>query len=220
MKKKKKNLPKDFDELILEGNIPALKAVFETCELDAYSGRAMNMQTALHWCGIPDELVTWLLSKGLDINVRDSYGNTPLYTHAVYGSSTVDLLIKLGADVNAPANDKSTPLHAAALNFRLETLRELITHGAEVNAKTEEQNLTPLAYALFSCQSHHIPVAVNVIKFLLLAGATTNSVMSQRVIDIGNEFEENRANFDDASLIEAKLQELYQLFHVTPSVHR
>ena len=44
-KAKKKLLPKDFDALLKGGDLAALKAVFDTCELDARGGEAMLKAT-------------------------------------------------------------------------------------------------------------------------------------------------------------------------------
>ena len=65
MAKKKKTLPKNFDELIKENNLGTLKNVFETCELDARGG--YGKETALSFYGVPDELVRWLVENGADI---------------------------------------------------------------------------------------------------------------------------------------------------------
>jgi hypothetical protein len=71
MGKKKKTLPKNFQELIEAGDIAALKEVFSYCEWDARGG--YNKETALAFNEIPDELVRWLVEQGADINVRDNY---------------------------------------------------------------------------------------------------------------------------------------------------
>ncbi len=37
-KAKKKKLPKDFDEILQAGDFEAFKAVFESCDVNAYGG--------------------------------------------------------------------------------------------------------------------------------------------------------------------------------------
>ncbi|MDR0480427.1 MAG: hypothetical protein LBG66_00920, partial [Gallionellaceae bacterium] len=82
-KKKKKTLPKDFKELIEAGDIAALKAVFDDREFDARGG-FYKEETALHFWGVPDELVRWLVVQGLDINTQTpTYKMTPLNQQAV-----------------------------------------------------------------------------------------------------------------------------------------
>lgn len=98
MAKKRVTLPKDFNELLTDGNIDQLKAVYDKCELTAHNG-IYSLSTALHFGGVPDELVIWLVEQGLDINIPDYYGATPLYRQATMGRDTVKLLLELGADI-------------------------------------------------------------------------------------------------------------------------
>jgi ankyrin repeat protein len=99
MAKKRKTLPKNFGDLITAKDIPALKAVFDTCEIWAYEG--FNKETALHFYNVPDELARWLVERGLDINVCDHYERTPLHRQATIGSDSVNVLLELGADMQA-----------------------------------------------------------------------------------------------------------------------
>ncbi len=58
MAKLRKTLPKNFEELLNQGDIDELKAVLDKCELYAYSG--YSKKTALFFPNIPDELVRYL----------------------------------------------------------------------------------------------------------------------------------------------------------------
>lgn len=62
MAKKKKMLPKNINDLIEDADIAALKAVYDTCELDARGGS--SKRTALSLFQIPDELTRWLVAQG------------------------------------------------------------------------------------------------------------------------------------------------------------
>ncbi|WP_253806508.1 ankyrin repeat domain-containing protein [Paenibacillus polymyxa] len=93
MGKKKKNLPKNFDELINVGDISALKEVFTRCELDARGGSSKS--TALCFYQVPNELVRWLVEQGADINARDNYRKTPLHKHAMSWCGNTELLLDL-----------------------------------------------------------------------------------------------------------------------------
>ena len=64
-KKKRQNLPENFRALIEAGDIESLKAVFDTCELEAYGGYSKG--TALSFYQIPEELVVWLVPQGADM---------------------------------------------------------------------------------------------------------------------------------------------------------
>ena len=55
------------------------------------------------------------LDKGVDVNAKTVYGETPLHWTAWEGHKEVaELLITKGADVNAKDQDGFTPLHFAS----------------------------------------------------------------------------------------------------------
>ena len=91
-----------------------------------------------------EEALKKLIASGADLNVKGPIG-TPLTVTAIHGNTaSAMLLINGGADVNAPGNDGSTALHAAAFFCRPEIVKALLAKGANVNA----QNLkgeTPLS---------------------------------------------------------------------------
>lgn len=86
------------------GDIEALKAVFDSCDLNARGG--VFKQTALAFVDCPDDLTRWLVEQGADLSAADSYGETPLHARAGHWKGNVDLLIELGADVNDDANGR------------------------------------------------------------------------------------------------------------------
>ena len=212
-KKKKKTLPKNFKELIEIGDIAALKAVFDECEFDAYGGYGKG--TALHFYGVPNELVRWLVEQGANINAEDIYKKTPLHSQATIGSKTVELLLKLGANIKASDSTGNTPLHTAAGYFRVDTVRFLIECGANVHTENNGKR-TPLAYALTRCENIGISNMAEVAALLLKAGATITPEMSESVKRIGKVFEFHRANFNKDYLAETEegLSKLYSLFSV------
>ena len=56
MATKRKTPPKNVKELLAASCIPALQAVFDTCEIDAHYGRFAK-ETILHMIGVPQEPV-------------------------------------------------------------------------------------------------------------------------------------------------------------------
>ena len=94
-KKKRITLVNDFNELIENGDMEQLKAIYEKCELHAYDGR-YSMNTALHHYGVPPSLIRWLVEQGLDVNTLNYYGRTPLYVQSTIGGDIVELLFELG----------------------------------------------------------------------------------------------------------------------------
>jgi hypothetical protein len=220
MAKKKVALPKNFGELIKTGDIAALKAVFDTCDVNARGG--FGKGTALHFYGIPGELVSWLAENGADVNATDIYGKTPLYAQATIGSSIVELLIELGADVNKPTNDNDTPLHAATGGFHAKAVQTLLTHGAAIHSENNIWKRTPLESALASCSNIQISRAAEISKIMLNAGEKITLKMRESIERIGKTFEFHREGFNKDYLAEteAGLAKLYEIFGVEPIAGR
>ena len=85
-------------------------------------------------------------------NAFASDGFMPLGLAVFFGHpETVDVLIQAGADVNTPTREamKVTPLASAAAARQTGIARKLITKGANVNAKAQN-DLTPLHEAAAS----------------------------------------------------------------------
>ena len=220
MAKKRVTLPKEFKDLMDKGNIEALKAVYDRCELTAHDGR-FSLCTPLHMGGVPDELVIWLVEKGLDINVPDYYGATPLYRQAILGRDTVKLLLELGADIGKPNTYGEPPLHVAAEFFHPKTVKLLIDKGADVNAKND-MGRTPLASVLMVCRGIYIAQTAEIASMLLDAGAKKTPAMKEKVENIGKDFEFHRESIhpDYIEAADQGLEKLYALFDVKPVAKR
>ncbi|WP_353283569.1 ankyrin repeat domain-containing protein [Wolbachia endosymbiont (group A) of Pogonocherus hispidulus] len=80
-----------------------------------------------------------------NIYERDEKGRTAL--HYAVEVKTVRLLIEKGVDVNAADVRGHTALHLAITEKRLETVRELIKSGGNVNAEEYGNKCTPLHLA-------------------------------------------------------------------------
>lgn len=219
-KKKRVTLPKDFNELLTDGNIDQLKAVYDKCELTAHDGR-YSLRTALHFGGVPDELIIWLVEKGLDINIPDYYGATPLYCQATMGRDTVKLLIELGADIEKTNTYGNTPLHMAAEFFHPKTVALLLEKGADVNPKND-RGQTPLDSVLTVCRGIYIAQTAEIASMLLDSGARKTSAMKEKVENIGKDFEFHREgiNPDYLEAADQGLERLYALFNVKPVAKR
>lgn len=215
MGKKKKTLPKNFDELIEEGNIPVLKEVFNKCELDARGGYSKS--TALGFYNVPDELVRWLVEQGADINARDHYGETPLHSQARSWCGNPELLLDLGADIEAIDSRNETPLFAAAGSFKPKAVHTLVAKGANINAENK-MNQTPLEKALAVCKNADIAYMAEIAEILLHAGTTVTPEMKDSIQRIGNDFEFHREGFNKEYLSQTDeaLLRLYELFNVPP----
>jgi hypothetical protein len=240
-KAKRKTLPKDFEDLLVKGDIEALKAVFDNCDVDARGGTFK--QTALAFNDCPDELVRWLVERGADLSAGDSYGETPLHARAGHWKGRIDLLIELGADLNHDAGGRGTPLHRAAITGNLRTAQILLDHGARADA-VNRNGQTPLVAALERCSNATIDRVAPIAELLLAAmvdqsekpksfvnrlfGGGVERVspvtpdMQALVLQIGTNFEFHRAGFASGKVDAASeaLNKLYALFGVPPVPRR
>ena len=89
---------------------------------------------------IPDSLLSTLLQKGVDINLRDRSGLTALHWAAMLGSSAaIPSFIQNGAKVNLQDQYGNTPLHVV---YNVECAKILIEHGASL-VTTNNAGQTP-----------------------------------------------------------------------------
>ncbi|MGW7532558.1 ankyrin repeat domain-containing protein [Amycolatopsis sp. NPDC054798] len=216
--RKRKTLPKNFDEMLTSASLAELQAVFARTELDAHGG--YGKETALGYLDCPDELVVWLVSQGLDVDAADQYGKTPLWTRAARGEAAqIPLLLSLGAELERPHSLHGTPLHGAASHQRPATVRVLIEHGANVHVTIgENPGRTPLMSGLRNTSNIGIAGMAETAALLLKAGAAVTDQAREQVRRIGTDFEFHREGFNPDYLAEtdAGLRELYRLFDVEP----
>ena len=215
MAKKKKLLPKNFQEMLVEGDMAKLQAVFDACDLNARGGYAKETALAFREC--PDALARWLVAQGADLSAADAWGNTPLHTRSRSRQGGIDVLLELGADLHSDGASVGTPLHAAADSHAIENARLLLQRGAQVDARNRE-GLTPLELALRGCSNIDLEPMAPLAALLLEAGAKKTSRMKGFVEEIGKRFEFHRAKFnpDYVDAASDALDRLYALFDVPP----
>lgn len=220
MAKKKKTLPKNFDELISKNDLENLKKVFDTCELDARGG--YEKTTALSFLNIPDELVRWLVESGADIEAVDTYERTALHRHTMSRSGNITVFLELGANFKAVDKYGDTPLHFAAGNsFNITSVKRLVEYGADTNA-INGNNQTPLERALSRANNMDIIHLEEISRILLQSTTVITQIMRDEITRIGENFEFYRESFNKEYLEETDkaLLNLYEMYKVQPVKRR
>ncbi|MEQ1864687.1 MAG: ankyrin repeat domain-containing protein [Micropepsaceae bacterium] len=219
VKTKKSVLPKDFEAQLEKGDLSALKAVFDMCDVNARGG--VLKQTALAFAQCPDELARWLIDQGADLAAGDSYGDTPLHSRSRHWKGRIEVLLELGANPNFGGSLRSTPLHAAAGSCNVANARLLLQYGARVDALNHDGQ-TPLAYALQRCSNAQIQSMAVLAELLIAAGAQRTAEMKKFVTRIGTDFEFHRSGFNPALMAATceALEKLCAIFDVPAIPHR
>ncbi len=216
---KRKTLPKNFDELLETSTIEELISVLKKCNIDAYGG--YSKKTALAFDKCPHELAKWLIENGADMNAKDTYGSTPLNSRAGSIFGNIKSLLELGADIHLSDGKIGNALHTAAFSHNVENCRILLEAGTQVDA-ISESGLTALELSLSMCNNIDIPKMVEISQIFLTAGAKKTTKMQASVKKIGKTFEFHREGFNKETVgqYSQALNELYQLFEVTPIQNR
>ncbi len=88
-----------------------------------------------------------LLTNGIDVNVKDSQGKTPLHWAVDSGFKNIAaMLLANKADVMAKDIHGVTPLHEAAIKGNTEIMKLLLANDADVNVRADN-GFTPLHWA-------------------------------------------------------------------------
>jgi pectate lyase len=130
--------------------------------------------SSIHTAAVVGDLarVRAFLENGIDINVKDNQGNTPLHLAAQGGHrEVVEFLLSKDSDVNTrrtgyPAGD--TPLHTAVRAGNIDIVELLLRNGADTDVKNESGQ-TPLDIALSRNRK-------DIIELLISKGADVSSV--------------------------------------------
>jgi ankyrin repeat protein len=127
-----------------------------------------------------DDMVEFLISKGADVNLKDSEGKTALLWASSNSLENAKILISNGAKVNEAANDGMTPFLQATLGVSsgkvpIEMCELLRKNGANINAELKRQSAlkwTALHYASANGDAE-------LVKYLIKHGTNVNKATGE-----------------------------------------
>lgn len=232
MAKLKKTLPKEFTEFCYGREYPWTaesiekgKELLAPCDPNARE-RGGYQESALHKY-VPVEIVRWLIERGADVNVANSYG-TPLFKHAGVGHYDVcELLLAHDAEVDALDYAEKTALYGAADGGHCDIIRLLLEHGADPchHSRNFDGGDTPLLYMLKRMSSRSLKGKAEAAELLVKAQRERGGISDEEwqkaqdyVAGAGHEFELYKSGWGEAGRTEAEevMERLYALFGVTP----
>jgi len=116
------------------------------------------------------------LEKGVDVNVKNETGQTPL--HITQNKAILRILISKGADVNAVDENNMSPLFSKDVDLS----KILVEAGADINLRSNKGN-TPLIFYSYSGY-------IEGIQYLFSLGASVNAKNAdgQTAYDIAQHF--------------------------------
>ncbi len=216
---KRKTLVKEFEEIVERGNEEEIKEVFKKCNINAYE-TGVHKMNALGF-NLSEDMMSWLIENGADIEYEDYFGCTPLAIHAGRINGHLEYLIKLGANIESRDHEKNTPLFHATRLYYINNVKILVEAGANVNVKNSSGE-TPLLNALKRARNGDLPELVELVKYLLKHKARLTGKEKDEVKRIGEEFEWFRddINKDYIDELDNSLTELYTIFKVKPVPRR
>ncbi|KAM7533249.1 hypothetical protein Aperf_G00000124585 [Anoplocephala perfoliata] len=169
--------------------------------------RAQDSHTALHRAAICGnyEAIQTLLDLGQNPNCRDSHGLTPLY-HAVstdFSARCTQALLYDHAIIGVEDDQGYQEIHQACKANRLQHLENLITYGADLNARTR-RGQTPLHVCVWN-------EADDCLRQLLIRGADPSELNDDNqtplefaLLTNHNEQADILRNFDPADIVAIK----------------
>ncbi|KAI0465893.1 ankyrin repeat-containing domain protein [Xylaria cf. heliscus] len=132
------------------GNIPLLSLLWEQ-NRDSLEAMTNDGRTVLHFGLGSTEATEWLLERGVDKNIVNNTGCTPLMSAAAIGAtSAIKLLLKYECDVGPVGRDHKTALHFAASNGETEAGRRILDKHIEILSIRDATGCSALHQAIRS----------------------------------------------------------------------
>ncbi|XP_068913159.1 uncharacterized protein [Tenebrio molitor] len=104
--------------------------------INAIDKDAQNaLHIALQNSKVNTTIVNLLIDKGIDVDVRDKYGITPLQYCCIKGHyDALVILLECGTNINAKDSMNRSPLYDAISRYNYNCVKMLLDHGADINA--------------------------------------------------------------------------------------
>lgn len=218
---KKKKLVDNFQEIIDSGDFEAFKNVFEKCEITA-TGRGKTTCNAFSYRNLTPKHIQFLIDNGLEVNEDCGFGYPPVAYHAA-NIDNLRCLLQNGADIDYIAIFyRGSALTKACCTLDVESVKNLLEENASIDVLGDIDGKTLLESTLAHCDNIYIPKALDISRMLLNSGSRVTDKTIEYVQKIGERFEFFRDNInkDIVNELSTALEELYELFGVTPMARR
>ena len=217
---KRITLVKNFREIMERCNFNDLKQVFNKCDVNATDGKYGS--NAFGMKPLSREFAYWLKEQGGDINLKDYYGDAPIFRQLNRFRGNLPLMIELGADINVINRSGYTLLHTASRDGNIEDVKLLLEKGLNPNEKQVYSNLykdmyTPLEYTLIG-SSKRTSELLEVVNALTENGGIITDVVRNALLKRGEQFEFHRNAYHEDFIVQDShaLEKLYTIIGVTP----
>ncbi len=221
MAKKRITLVKDFREIVERGDFEELKSVFDKCDINAIDGK--YGPNAFGFNPLSREFAIWLKEQGCDINLKDYYGDTPVFHQISRYKGCLHLMLELGADVKEVNRSGYTLMHTVASHGTVDDIKLLLERGLDINAKQKHSAIytkmyTPLEVAFNSARTPS--GLLEIFKILIENRAVVTDRVKKSLTDLGDKFEFHRSGYNKETVVTESnaMDELYKLIGVTPAV--
>ncbi|WP_194847556.1 ankyrin repeat domain-containing protein [Candidatus Neptunochlamydia vexilliferae] len=159
----------EFFRACLSGDLVGVVSLYEKEGMRLVYARDKDGNTPLHLAccskkgGHKKEIITFLLSKGVNVNAPNNYQSTPLIIAVSNGNyEATELLLKQKEiKVNQPTQEGFTPLHIAVTNRAPPLIKLLLNHpGVNPNFGTRD-GATPLHFAAMQGLEEEAKLLIN-----------------------------------------------------------
>ncbi|MCJ1383078.1 phosphate system positive regulatory protein pho81 [Xylographa soralifera] len=134
-----------FMSAISEAPVEALDILLETNMVDIHAEDEINERNCLHEAAISgrESIMALGLSRGIDVTRVDVYGRIPLHYASMHGHVIMmDTLLQHGPQtINSLDHDNFTPLIHGIVRHQLESVEQLLAHGARIDAEGDSDHV-------------------------------------------------------------------------------